>query len=79
MALHYVSTRGSGAAADMGTFQDILLEGLAQDGGLAMPTVIRHVGRDELAALADAPYPVLAASIISRFADDLGAGVIDQL
>ncbi len=79
MALHYVSTRGSGAAADMGTFQDILLEGLAQDGGLAMPSSIRHVSRDDLAQLANAPYPVLASAIISKFADDLDPSVIDQL
>jgi threonine synthase len=63
MALHYVSTRGSGAAADMGTFQDILLEGLAQDGGLAMPSSIRHVSRDDLAQLANAPYRRRSRSI----------------
>ena len=40
MSMHYVSTRGAGSASDDSpkTFCDILLEGLAPDGGLYLPT-----------------------------------------
>lgn len=79
MSLHYVSTRGADASADMGSFQDILLEGLAQDGGLAMPTSIPQLGDDELQRFSQLRYPQLAAEIISRFADDIDRSVIDQL
>lgn len=79
MSLHYVSTRGTGASADMGSFQDILLEGLAQDGGLAMPKSIPQVTAADLQGFAGLSYPKLAAEIISRFADDIDRAVIDQL
>jgi len=79
LSLHYVSTRGADASADMGSFQDILLEGLAQDGGLAMPTSIPQLGDDELQRFSQLRYPQLAAEIISRFADDIDRSVIDQL
>ncbi|MEY2682509.1 MAG: Threonine synthase terminus, partial [Pseudomonadota bacterium] len=32
----------------MGGFQDILLEGLAQDGGLAMPAFLPKINREAL-------------------------------
>jgi threonine synthase len=79
LSLHYVSTRGSGAAADMGSFQDILLEGLAHDGGLAMPTAIPRVTADNLKRFSTLAYPQLAAEVISRFADDIDRSVIDGL
>ncbi len=79
MALHYRSTRGSGAAAEMGSFQDILLEGLAQDGGLAMPASIPKLNAETLLRLSGLSYPALAADIIGRFADDIDPAVIAQL
>lgn len=79
MALHYRSTRGSGAAAEMGSFQDILLEGLAQDGGLAMPASIPKLDAENLLRLSGLSYPALAADIIGRFADDIDPAVITQL
>ncbi len=66
--LQYRSTRSSHR---LGSFQDILLEGLAPDGGLAMPESIPRVDAAELAALAQLPYPALAAAIMGRFADDI--------
>lgn len=63
----------------MGSFQEILLEGLAQDGGLAMPAALPAIDRETLSRLADLPYPALAAEIIGRFADDIDASVIAQL
>lgn len=79
MALQYRSTRGSGSAAQMGSFQEILLEGLAQDGGLAMPEELPKFDHTSLSQLAALPYPALAAAIIGRFADDIDPAVIAQL
>jgi len=79
MALRYVSTRGSGAAADMGSFQAILLEGLAQDGGLAMPVSLPQVSLTDLERFASLGYAELATEIISRFADDLDVGLVGRL
>jgi threonine synthase len=79
LSLHYVSTRSAAVAADMGAFKDILLEGLAQDGGLAMPQAIPRLDAATLARLSTLPYPELAAEIISRFADDIDRAVIDRL
>lgn len=63
----------------MGLFQDILLEGLAQDGGLAMPASMPRLDMEILSQLAVLPYPALAADIIGRFADDIDPAVIAQL
>ena len=74
-----MSTRSAASAPGMGSFKDILLEGLAQDGGLAMPGAIPRIDAPTLAGLAKLPYPELAAEIISRFADDIDRAVIDRL
>jgi threonine synthase len=79
LSLEYVSTRSTGAAAEMGGFKDILLEGLAQDGGLAMPKTIPQISAATLAGFAELSYPQLAAEIFSRFATDIDRSVIDRL
>ncbi|MDR1807373.1 MAG: threonine synthase [Propionibacteriaceae bacterium] len=70
--MRYVSTRGRAAPA---SFSDILLEGLAPDGGLYWPEAyprLDRADRAELRALYAAEgYPRLACAILSRFADDL--------
>jgi threonine synthase len=63
----------------MGGFKDILLEGLAKDGGLAMPAEFPQISLQELQRLAQLQYPQLAAEIISRFATDIDRAVIDRL
>jgi threonine synthase len=63
----------------MGAFEDILLEGLARDGGLAMPSEIPAIDRPTLIRLSKLNYPSLAAEIISRFADDIDRPVLDRL
>jgi threonine synthase len=63
----YVSTRGHGASQ---SFTDILLEGLAPDGGLMVPEQWPRVMRAKLDAMRDMPYPKLAFEIIRFFADD---------
>lgn len=62
--MHYVSTRG---ATHPHSFADILLGGLAADGGLFMPEFWPRISADEIAHYADAPYTEAAYRILSRF------------
>jgi threonine synthase len=64
----YVSTRGRMPAA---RFCDVLLGGLAPDGGLVVPQAYPRLDAGELAALRGLSYPDLAFAIISRFVDDI--------
>ena len=65
----YVSTRaGRDAAAPPKRFSEILLEGLAPDGGLYVPEAYPRVS---LAELRPKSYPELAKAILSRFMDDV--------
>ena len=68
--MRYVSTRGAWAD-DPQPFCAILLEGLAPDGGLAVPQAYPQLRADELAALRPLPYRELAFAVLSRFADDI--------
>jgi threonine synthase len=68
--LSYASTRGQAPASG---FSDILLAGLAPDGGLYLPAAWPQIARD---GFAGAPYAQVARHILSRFTDvppaDLG-------
>ena len=63
--MNYVSTRGN---APPRRFSDILLEGLAPDGGLYVP---EEFPRMDLDALRNASYPEIAKAILARFMDDV--------
>src|SRR4051812_45056114 len=63
--MRYVSTRGQSPAR---RFSEILLEGLAPDGGLYVPESYPQV---DLAALRALSYPDLAFALVSRFVDDM--------
>ena len=65
--MKYVSTRGHAAQQ---SFTDILLEGLAPDGGLMVPEQWPRLTRPKLDAMRDLPYPRLAFEILRFFADD---------
>ena len=65
--MKYVSTRGHSASQ---SFTDILLEGLAPDGGLMVPEQWPRIMRAKLDAMRDLPYPRLAFEVIRFFADD---------
>src|SRR5258706_12574551 len=65
--MKYVSTRGHSASQ---SFTDILLEGLAPDGGLMVPEMWPRIMRPKLDAMRDLAYPRLAFEIIRFFADD---------
>jgi threonine synthase len=68
--MRYISTRGAWRD-DPQPFRAILLEGLAPDGGLAVPTHYPHVSRDALDALRGKPYPELAFAVLSQFITDI--------
>ena len=66
--MRYISTRGG---MEPRTFTEILLEGLAPDGGLVVPDAVPRLTADELTALRPLSYPDLAFEVIRRFADDV--------
>jgi threonine synthase len=68
--MRYVSTRGAWADRPL-PFCDILLEGLAPDGGLAVPQTYPRVAPAQLAALRGRPYRDIAFEVLSRFVDDI--------
>ena len=74
--MRYVSTRGGSAAR---RFTEILLEGLAPDGGLYVPESVPHLSAAELAAMRGMNYRELAFAVLSRFADDLPPEVLRSL
>jgi threonine synthase len=69
--MKYISTRGDQTPRG---FSDILLEGLAPDGGLYLPTHYPIVTRATLAKWRGLPYDELAFEILSLFIDDIPAG-----
>ncbi|MEA3118996.1 MAG: threonine synthase [Paraburkholderia sp.] len=70
--MNYISTRGAGIG-EHHTFSDILLGGLAKDGGLYLPAEYPRVSAEELARWRTLPYADLAFEILSKFADDIPA------
>jgi threonine synthase len=60
----YISTRG--AAPALG-FEDVLLTGLARDGGLYLPEQWPVLAHDEIAALAGKPYEDVAVHIMKPY------------
>jgi threonine synthase len=76
--MRYISTRG---AAPPKSFADVLLSGLAPDGGLYMPETWPRFDKKEIVSFASAPYGNVAHTILSRFAcdsisdSDLGADI----
>ena len=74
--MRYISTRGGMSPR---TFREILLEGLATDGGLALPESYPRYSAADLKRLRGLSYPALAFDILSRFIDDIPAGDLKQL
>ncbi len=70
--MKYSSTRGADADHPK-SFCDILLEGLAPDGGLYLPQSYPVLSEDELAAMRPMSYADLAFDIMRRFVDDIPA------
>ena len=75
--MRYLSTRSGPEAAGL-PFTDILLAGLAPDGGLYLPERYPSLSAADLARLrtllAEQGYPAVAADLLGRFADDIEPG-----
>ncbi|WP_292037739.1 threonine synthase [Massilia sp. UBA6681] len=71
--MHYVSTRATSASAARNPqrFSDILLAGLAPDGGLYLPEEYPQVTGEELNAWRTLSYAELAYEILRKFATDI--------
>ncbi|MBI3478941.1 MAG: threonine synthase [Nitrosomonadales bacterium] len=68
--MKYISTRGNSPAKN---FTEILLGGLAPDGGLYLPEQYPQVTRAELDAWRKLSYADLAFAVLSKFATDIPA------
>jgi threonine synthase len=68
--MRYISTRGG---MNPQAFSDILLAGLAPDGGLTMAETYPKISNMELTEFSQLSYADLAYEIISRFVDDVPA------
>src|SRR6266550_4433839 len=68
--MRYISTRGAWAN-DPQPFRAILLEGLAPDGGLAVPERYPRFSAAEFEALRPLGYRDLATAVLSRFITDI--------
>src|SRR5260221_8821668 len=65
--LQYLSTRDAAATPITSSFDEVLLAGLAPDGGLYVPRRVPTLSPAEIAALAGLSYSELAARIIAPF------------
>jgi threonine synthase len=74
--MKYISTRGLSPAL---SFLEILLGGLAPDGGLYVPETYPRFSADDLAAMRGMDYRQLAHAVLSRLVDDVPAGDLKAL
>lgn len=74
--MKYISTRGGMAPQ---SFSDILLEGLAPDGGLAIPEQLPKLDAAALESWRGLSYADLAVKVLGLFADDIPAADLDRL
>ncbi|MFE6735485.1 threonine synthase [Microbacterium sp. NPDC057650] len=66
--MQFISTRGGMAPLP---YSETLLEGLATDGGLAVPEELPHVDAGTLASWRRLSYPQLATEVLGLFATDI--------
>lgn len=74
--MQYTSTRGG---MELKPFQDILIGGLAPDGGLVIPANYPVITSHELTAWRHLSYPELALNILQRFAPDIPVDHLGEL
>jgi len=75
--VRYVSTRGEDPALG---FRDVVLAGLARDGGLYLPESWPRLTREDIAGLAGLPYAEAALRIIRMFSgDEVPAGALRKM
>lgn len=79
--MDYISTRDTTKTPHR--FTDILLSGLAPDGGLYVPVAYPRITEEKLtewrAVLADGGYPALAAEVVKLFVSDIPPAKVEQL
>jgi len=77
--MRYISTRGNMLPK---TFSEVVLSGLASDGGLAIPESYPKISKSELEEWRNLNYPDLAFKIISKYVNDIPEtdlrGIIDR-
>lgn len=73
--MHYQSTRG----AELGSFSAILLQGLAPDGGLAMPCEIKRFDLNELKSWRGLPYHEVAFKVMQPYISDIPTADLSAL
>lgn len=64
--MKYISTRGQAPSLN---FEDVLLTGLASDGGLYVPETLPQYSQDEIESWRGLPYHELAFKVIAPFVD----------
>ncbi len=74
--MKYISTRGNSPVKN---FTEILLGGLAPDGGLYLPEEYPQVTRVELDSWRNLPYADLAYAVLSKFATDIPAADLKMI
>lgn len=75
--MRYISTRGKAPAL---SFSDVLLAGLAEDGGLYLPETWPSFSLSEWQAMRGLPYPELAARVLAPFVgDDIDEATLRRL
>jgi Threonine synthase len=65
--MRYVSTRDNSKEY---SFEDVFIKGLADDGGLYVPTSLKKFSPDELSELKNLNYNDLSTEIINQFSSD---------
>jgi threonine synthase len=65
--MHYVSSRGEAPALD---FVEVMLAGLARDGGLYVPETWPSLSPETIAGFAGKPYAEVACEVIRPFIGD---------
>ena len=66
-SLNYISTRGQ---APVLSFNDVLLAGLARDGGLYVPETWPQLSKDTIEGFAGQPFAKVAGEVLSPFVGD---------
>lgn len=74
--MRYISTRGHMEPA---SFSDVLLEGLAPDGGLVVPEKLPRIDFATLESWRELTYPELATAVIGLFWTDIDRDELAQL
>ena len=70
--MRYISTRGG---VEPKTFEEVVLTGLAEDGGLFVPEEIPKFSTEEIASWSDLSYEELALKVITPF---VGGSIPEQ-